>query len=689
MSEKLNTLREEFVKKQNQLETVRIQLKQEFFGIDKAIDQLIDNTRSWYMLNDYQERPLIVNLWGLTGVGKTSLIQRMAELIDYSDLLFRFDLGDKSNRAFNSGLDDLCEKNEDKPVIVVLDEFQHTRTLKGPMREEVNADVNRKVWDLIDSGKIEYYQWKRGLLDFRDHVKLLKKLLQVGVRVENGIVTKNFKLYHLEMERAEFWSDDDNDELKKIDERSRKFIKPEYYSDIIDYGGNQLGFTLQNDLSDYLLTLNGEESIAFLDRIIRIAQKPDIKIFTKALIFVVGNLDEAYDISGNLNADIHADVFYESTLKITLPKIKSALANRFRLEQIARLGNNHIIYPSLSSKAYYAIITKELKDISSKVLKGFGLKLDFAESLLHVIYKEGVFPTQGARPVKTTVNYMLQSNLPKLISEIILKNIHVNTVRLSYSKGYLEVFYDMNENEVHFKKIKVETPLETMRKPKSDDIQAITAVHESGHATLSAILLKVVPENIRSVTSDPDSLGFVYAKWPWKYIAKHEIEKRVAVFLGGIAAEELVFGKDYITAGASSDIKQATNFVSKMFKFNGMGNNVLGYSTDASDNFLCHDVSEIELEIKQMVTNGLKLAKETLQTEMKLLLKLSDYLSDNTSINKTDLEQFITAYKVTDVKFIEQADHLYYRKVLKDKANNKLNEISKNQFETITLNKKR
>ena len=63
---------------------------------------------------------------------------------------------------------------------------------------------------------------------------------------------------------------------------------------------------------------------------------------TQSLIFVIGNLDEAYYMSRNINPDISADEFHHYTLKITVADVKKALQRRFRNEQIARLGNNHI-----------------------------------------------------------------------------------------------------------------------------------------------------------------------------------------------------------------------------------------------------------------------------------------------------------------------------------------------------------
>ena len=76
------------------LEQVRNQLKQEFFGIDGVIDEVVEAISSWYLFPEIQEKPVIVNLWGMTGVGKSSLIRRLSGLIGFSKKLFWFDLGE-------------------------------------------------------------------------------------------------------------------------------------------------------------------------------------------------------------------------------------------------------------------------------------------------------------------------------------------------------------------------------------------------------------------------------------------------------------------------------------------------------------------------------------------------------------------------------------------------------------------
>ena len=167
MSKQLQALRKDFIGKVEKLEEAKEILKKEFIGIDNTIDEVVDNVRSWYTMSSIQDKPAVINLWGLTGVGKTSMVTRLMEIINFNDKTFRLDLGEKEgNMSFRNSLSDLCENQDDAPIVIMLDEFQHARTLEGPFRTEISNDKNRMVWELIDSGKVTYIDWKRGLWGF-------------------------------------------------------------------------------------------------------------------------------------------------------------------------------------------------------------------------------------------------------------------------------------------------------------------------------------------------------------------------------------------------------------------------------------------------------------------------------------------------------------------------------------------
>jgi hypothetical protein len=657
MKKQLKDLRNDFVQKVEQLEIIKAILKTEFVGIDDVIDKVVDNVRSWYTMSFIQERPSVINLWGLTGVGKTSLILRLMDLIGYSDMTFRLDLGEKEGgMSFRNSLSDLCENKNDAPIVIILDEFQHARTLKGlgPFKEEIENDKNRMVWELIDSGKVSYIGWKRGLWSFEEMLSKLKKLVNSGVEVKDGIIVGGREKYIRESSFR--WKDED-----KI-----VFFPEDEYDTIIALAGDELQLTLKQDVENVLMKLNGQETIEFLYKVFRVAQKPSIKNFSKALIVILGNIDEAYTMSGNYSTEISADDFHEQSLKITIPQMKAALRMRFRDEQIARLGNAHIIYPALSKKAFFEIIDLELKKINDKMIAQFGISISFDQSLKDILYKEGVYPTQGARPLLTTIQTVLKSRISLYLSTIIKHGLNTDHMHIIFSEGKeLICEYYGNERLEHVQKDTLSLQLEPLRKSKHDEIQTIAAVHESGHAVLFAALLNTIPELIVSVTSDPDSVGYVYCKDRKILLTRDETIKKVAVHLGGIVAEELVFGKELVTTGGSSDLASATKIIMSALKQEGMGKRTVCYAKMGNeDSLLYHNVEAVEEEAISLLDEAKKLAFNTLKKEMKLLLVMSEFLSENSRMEKKEIEKFIDAHMITEIQ--KETETFKYRNKLKD-----------------------
>jgi hypothetical protein len=673
-------LKNDFLNKQVVLDNVRKVLKQEFIGIDKIIDEIIDNVSSWFFLPYLQEKPVIINLWGLTGVGKTSLVNRLVELLDFEDSFYRFDLGEKEGSfSFRDSLDELCENNDTSPVIIALDEIQHSRTVSGPFRHEIENDKNRMIWEMIDSGKIQYVEWKRGLWSFEDLIYKLLHLLKAGVEVKKGIVVSNIELYCNEMK------------ITAEEDEKLLFVPEDEYETIIEFAGEQLGLFLKVDVEKVLLSFSANDSILFLNKVLKIGKRPSIKNFTKALIFVLGNLDEAYTMSDNFSADIDADEFNKLSQKITVPKIKKALQNRFRNEQIARLGNIHIIYPALDKLSYQTIIENELNKYAQNLSDTFKLKVYFDCSIHNIVYNEGVYPTQGVRPIFTSIHQVLKSKISFFYSEIFLKTLDIDSLHFSVKNKSLICDYRKNEKTVYASQAEITTTLENVRQNKRDDLQAITAVHESGHTVLSIALMNTIPDVVYSITTDADNQGFVYSSFAWKYISRKELIPRVAMMLGGYVAEELIFGKENLTSGASSDIEKATEFLSSMFKNSGMGQTPIKYSIpikEENDSF--HQFESVEEEIRNAIDEAKLLAEKTLKTEQKLLLSLSDFLSDNRMLRKNEIKRFVANAMASNVDFIENGDYLFYREHLKNQIEKSKVSINKEyHFENvISLNKK-
>jgi len=120
----------EIINRKKKLQEVQQLLKQEFVGIDKVIDELIYLFESWYLFSEYQLKPLIINLWGMTGIGKTSLIKRVVELLDLDDFYINLDMGYYAESGNIKGiLTDEFDHLLGNSGIICFDEFQLCRTI--------------------------------------------------------------------------------------------------------------------------------------------------------------------------------------------------------------------------------------------------------------------------------------------------------------------------------------------------------------------------------------------------------------------------------------------------------------------------------------------------------------------------------------------------------------------------------
>lgn len=660
-------------KKKDVLNNAVTQLKKEFIGIDSVIDQIATAITSWFFFPEMQDRPVIINLWGLTGIGKTSVIKRLTELLGHTEHYFRFDLGECTSCYFDiqDSFKEIYTNCDGAPFIIGLDEFQLARTINED-QEEIDRASIRAVWDLLDCGKFDIVNFDYNMSWFNKLIKKLDLALYKGVEVDKGMVTVNIDIYEETVNPY-------NKQEKKVKKGKAFFISDGDLDTIFDMVDHL--FISKSDLREKLSGMNGDETVDYLIYLYKASLKPKTVDCTKSLIFVMGNLDEVYTMSRNFNPDMSANEFHRQSAEITVTEVKQALLNRFRSEQIARLGNNHIIYPAFDEKSFYGIIQLELDKIKNKVSDIYGLEMEFDNKVERLIYEEGVFPTQGTRPLFTTVHQIVNTRLGKILNEIYLNGFEADSLRFTINeevsekdKMALQIDFLKKDAVIHHIIDQQPLVLGKLRQEKRNDEQAIVAVHESGHAILSSVLMKTVPDVVFSVTADNNSDGFVLTRPEWNYISKKEIINRLAVLLGGLVAERIIFGEENVTIGSSSDLSKATRLATYVLYMCGMGEIKAAFGNENMNNtpsVIFDNSSEtVNKDAKELLKKAEQLAEQTLKKQEKLLIKMADYLSDKRTLNKEQLKEYIRLYaKDFDIsEIIEDAEHLFYRKHLKDLA---------------------
>jgi len=612
------------------LDAVKSSLKKDFYGIDHIIGSVIDTIIPWFVMPQLQDRPLIVNLWGMTGTGKSSLVIKLAEKLGFADKFYQYDLGTNNfgYRMYN----DLYKFNEGKagnPLIIVLDEFQNARTIEENGKEKEPSEV-KAVWSLLDSGKLLYSPWNNR--DSSEHIHNF--MIRIAQCIEEGIQIRDCKLIGNEEIYRKIMSTSD-EELSTLTDRDISVFLP-FYPNPTLYGMRKI-----------ISKLNEYEIYELLsDLHAKALRQANIEV-SKALIFIIGNIDEAFNMNGDLNPDIDPDMFREITLKITVPKIKRALQRRFRNEQISRLGNIHLIYPALGSNEYKRIIRVQLDLISETFRKATGVLINFDSSVEDLVFEEGVYPSQGTRPLFSTLHYLVKSKLSRLLADFYNgSNQDFNKLKISIRDDNLIANGFYKNILLGTREYKCSMELTKLRENKKDDNQAITSVHEAGHAVLAALLLNRIPEIIRSRTADANTSGFVSGNIFDTVVSKSEIKNRIAVLLGGIVAEELIFSETRATDGSSSDIQKATAFALESAKENGMSSKPLYYGvSEPKSNRVFHEQeANIEAEAEKWIIEAKDLATTSLRDNESFLLSIADLLFQKTLMTKQDFEDVILTF---------------------------------------------
>lgn len=170
----------------------------------------------------------------------------------------------------------------------------------------------------------------------------------------------------------------------------------------------------------------------------------------------------------------------------------------------------------------------------------------------------------------------------------------------------------------------------------------ITAFHEIGHALVS---LKLLPnEKVSKVTIIPTTKGAggytLSIPEDKMYMSKDYLMKRIMVLLGGRAAEEIIFGSEFITTGAHNDLKTSTGIAMNMITQYGMGS-TLGLLNMEELSGLSINSSSIIDECKSMVNSLYEDVKSLLKKETELLDKLSMALLEKETLSLEDIDSII------------------------------------------------
>ena len=609
------------------LDATAAELKSHFVGLDDIIDKIIKNIETWYVMPELLTRPAIVCLFGPTGVGKTDLVRRLVRLLGFPDKFCEIVISNRgcSTYPWSSNIAAILRQNTNiqsgSPAVILLDEVQGFRTI-----DEHGQDIHdckfKDVWTLLSDGKLPFQVEVESLMNMLWDYQ--KKDVMSRAPVEVPYPTEHVAEIP-DDEEIEEGEDPIDSPLAKMRPYSRNDDDGKFNFYQLNYFKSLL--RLNESLEQIALWTDAKKKEVILERLTSksIYEEED---YTKCLIFISGNLDDAYGFTkDSKEVDVDADILHDMSKKINILDIKAALSKRFRPEQISRMGNSHVIYPSLSKRSFEVIIERKITGIIKRVKETAGIDLVVDNSINKLIYDNGVFPTQGTRPVFSTISEILETLLPNFLLEAIQKE--KTMVKLCYKNDKMEV--EIGDSVMHSD---YTGSLDKLKKERGNNKnrRTMAAVHEAGHAVVFSTLFKMAPSQIMATPASNEAEGFVYTLNTCN--SKNMLLKRITVLLAGTEAERLVFGSDIVTSGNESDLMHATQKATSMIRKWAMNN--FDSSVSMEMDLLNNDIEGTNPLIESIMKQCKNDASSILSRNHKILKATIDKLLSFESISPND-----------------------------------------------------
>ena len=190
----------------------------------------------------------------------------------------------------------------------------------------------------------------------------------------------------------------------------------------------------------------------------------------------------------------------------------------------------------------------------------------------------------------------------------------------------------------------------------NEEERRLTAYHEGGHAIVAMNVKMADPVHKATIVPRGQALGMVMQlpegdRYSMKY---QQMVDRIAIMAGGRVAEELIFGKENITSGASSDIQQASKLARRMVTQWGFSD-ILGtvaYGENEQEVFLGHSVARsqnvseetsriIDSEVKRIVGAGWDEARQILTDKAADLETLAQALLEYETLSGQEIKDLL------------------------------------------------
>jgi len=193
----------------------------------------------------------------------------------------------------------------------------------------------------------------------------------------------------------------------------------------------------------------------------------------------------------------------------------------------------------------------------------------------------------------------------------------------------------------------------------SEKRKQLVAYHEAGHALVGALMPDYDPVQKISIIPRGRAGGLTWFtpsedRMDTGLYSRSYLENQMAVALGGRIAEEIIFGEEEVTTGASNDLQQVARVARQMITRFGMsdrlgpvalgrqqGNMFLGRDIVAERDFSEETAAVIDEEVRQLVDTAYQRAKSVLTNNRHILDRLAQMLVEKETVDADELQELL------------------------------------------------
>ncbi|KAF4555922.1 putative peptidase family M41 protein [Elsinoe fawcettii] len=181
----------------------------------------------------------------------------------------------------------------------------------------------------------------------------------------------------------------------------------------------------------------------------------------------------------------------------------------------------------------------------------------------------------------------------------------------------------------------------------------MTAFHEGGHALVAMLSKDADPLYKATIMPRGHALGITFQLPELDKVSesKKQLQDRLDVYMGGKVAEELVYGPENVTTGASSDIQGATQIAYMMVTRAGMSSSLGNIDLSSDYSRLSSETKQkIEDEVRRMIDESYQRAKKLLTDNRQKLDLLAAALVEYETLDRREMEAVVRGEKLGEKK---------------------------------------